>query len=164
MFQCPAQDLEGAAQSFFHSWVQLATTPIGSTLDASKMFFPATLPRKSHFKAAAKMRATKLENDWGRSNVINFAKETSSPLKNDDISNSSLKIVVGVDSEKSVTRTRVDTATALGIFASKLSEATLQVVVDSLRTDLTSSSGFQRKVKLAFFASNVKSQTYHIFK
>lgn len=150
MFQCPTQDLESAAQTFFNSWVQLATTPVGSILDVSKMFFPAILPRKSHFKAAAKMKVTKLENDLGRSNVINFAKEISPSIKNDDISNSFLKIVVGVDSEKSVTRTRVDTATALGIFASKLSEATLQVVIDPLRIDLTSSSGFQRKVKLTF--------------
>ncbi|KAF3558776.1 hypothetical protein F2Q69_00015323 [Brassica cretica] len=65
------------------------------TLDATKMFWPVAPPRKSHFKAAAKMKAV-LE-------------------KHKDASARSTKIIVGSDMEMSVTRTRVVTASALAI-------------------------------------------------
>ncbi|OVA11083.1 SNF2-related [Macleaya cordata] len=146
LLQCPEEDLETAAQSYFSFWIELATTPYGSPLDATKMFLPVALPRKSHFRAAAKMRAVKLENDC----TINFgsdsSKEGTLQERNGVVSTSLPKIIVGADGEKSVTHTRVVTATALGVFASKLSEASLQFVVDSLWKDLTSLSGVQRQV------------------
>jgi TATA-binding protein-associated factor len=58
----------------------------------------------------------------------------------------SIKIVVGAEVDTSVTRTRVITATALGIFASKLPEGSLKNTIDPLWSSLTSFSGVQRQV------------------
>lgn len=118
--QSPVEDLEAAGGKFMSSWIELATTPFGSSLDATKMFWPVALPRKSHFKAAAKMRAVKLEND--SSGSVDLPQE-----RNGDTSTNSVKITVGSDLEMSVTNTRVVTASALGIFASKLYEGSIRV-------------------------------------
>lgn len=142
--------METAARSYFSSWIELATTPYGSPLDATKMFWPVALPRKSHFRAAAKMRAVKLENDCSRNFSFDFAKGISQE-RNGDVSTNFVKIIVGADGDKSVTHTRVVTASALGIFASKLPEESLQIVFDPLWKDLTSSSGVQRQVALDIF-------------
>lgn len=120
------EDIEEAAKSYMASWIELAATPYGSTLDATKMFWPVAPPRKSHFKAVAKMKAV-LE-------------------KHKDASARSTKIIVGSDMEMSVTRTRVVTASALGILASRLSDRSMQFVVDPLSSTLTSLSGVQRQV------------------
>lgn len=132
--------------SYISSWIQLATTPYGSALDATKIFWPAAPPRKSHFRAAAKMRAVKLENEQNRNLGLDCLNNTPFPEKNGEASSNFTKIIVGADSEKSVTRTRVVTATALGILASKLPEAALRCVIDPLWQDLTSLSGVQRQV------------------
>lgn len=137
--QSPVEDLEAAGGKFMSSWIELATTPFGSSLDATKMFWPVALPRKSHFKAAAKMRAVKLEND--SSGSVDLPQE-----RNGDTSTNSVKITVGSDLEMSVTNTRVVTASALGIFASKLYEGSIQFVIDPLWNALTSFSGVQRQV------------------
>lgn len=149
-------DLEEAARSYISSWIELAMTPYGSPLDTTKMFWPVALPRKSHFRAAAKMRAVKLENDSCRSFGLDFSKETSLQDRNGDSSASSVKIIVGADLEKSVTHTRVVTAAALGIFASKLHEGAYQFVIDPLWKALTSFSGVQRQVKFVLFELNIK--------
>ncbi|XP_008796296.2 TATA-binding protein-associated factor BTAF1 [Phoenix dactylifera] len=146
LLQCPEQDLEAAAKTYFASWMQLATTPCGSYLDSTKMFWPVVLPRKSRFRAAAKMRAAKLENESDKTSAGDSAKEYNLQEKNVDVSTNITKLIVNADSEKSVTHTRVVTATALGIFASRLPETSLHVVVDTLRSDLTSFSGVQRQV------------------
>ncbi|XP_043695072.1 TATA-binding protein-associated factor BTAF1-like isoform X1 [Telopea speciosissima] len=146
LLQCPEQDLETAARSYFSSWIELATTPYGSPLDAIKMFWPVTLPRKSHFKAAAKMRAAKLDNDCSINFGFDSAKGASSLEKNGDVFTNFVKIIVGADGQKSVTHTRVVTASALGILASKLPEESLQFVIDPLWSNLTSLSGVQRQV------------------
>lgn len=126
------------------SWIELATTPYGSVLDATKLFWPVALPRKSHVRAAAKMRAVKLENEsYGN---IGLAKATIPQEKIGDASTTSFKIIVGADVETSVTHTRVVTAAALGIFVSKLPEKSMQYVVDPLCNALTSLSGVQRQV------------------
>ncbi|KAG6504315.1 hypothetical protein ZIOFF_036646 [Zingiber officinale] len=137
LLQCPEKDLEVAGGLYFSSWIEIATTPYGSALDTTKMFWPVALPRKSHFRAAAKMRAVMLEGS---------AKENALQDKSFDLSASIPMIIIGADSEKSVIHTRVTTATALGVFASKLPETSLQVVVDSLWKDISSSSGVQRQV------------------
>ncbi|KAE9464711.1 hypothetical protein C3L33_03342, partial [Rhododendron williamsianum] len=144
---CSVEDLEAAAKLYFSSWLELATTPYGSPLDATKMFWPAALPRKSHFKAAAKMRALKLESDSCVNATSDSAKATNIPQDRiGDPSSNPSKIIVGADVEMSVARTRVVTASALGILASKLQEGCMQYVVDSLWKALTSLSGVQRQV------------------
>ncbi|KAJ0979707.1 hypothetical protein J5N97_015181 [Dioscorea zingiberensis] len=146
LLQGPAQDLEDVARSYFSCWIQLATTPYGSALDTSKMFWPTALPRKSHHRAAAKLRAVKHETEYIRNYMFNPANETSVQEKSTDLPANCQKIIVGADNEKSVTHTRMVTAAALGIFVSKLPEASLQVVIDPLWNNLISSSGVQRQV------------------
>ncbi|XAR57644.1 Nucleoplasmin ATPase [Bertholletia excelsa] len=146
LLQCSVEDLETAAELYISSWIELATTPYGSSLDATKMFWPVALPRKSHFKAAAKMRAAKFENDSCISAPLESAKAIISQEKSGDPSTNPVKIVVGADVEMSVTHTRVVTATALGIFASKLHEGSMKYVVDPLWKALSSFSGIQRQV------------------
>lgn len=140
------KDLEAAARSYMASWIELITTPYGSPLDATKMFWPLALPRKSHFKAAAKMRAVKLENGL-YTHIVSDSSEGSVPYdRNGDSSMSSVKIIVGADSEISVTNTRIVTSTALGILASKLHETPNQYIFDPLWKAITSLSGVQRQV------------------
>lgn len=146
LVQCPAEDLEAAASSYMASWIELTTTPYGSPLDSTKMFWPVAPPRKSHFKAAAKMRAVRLENESCSSIGLDFEKETIPQQGNGDASASTVKIVVGADAEISVTNTRVITASALGMFASKLRGDSMQHVIDPLWNALTSLSGVQRQV------------------
>ncbi|XP_076915615.1 TATA-binding protein-associated factor BTAF1-like [Bidens hawaiensis] len=146
LLECPVGDLEAAAKSYMASWIELVTTPYGSPLDASKMFWPLALPRKSQLKAAAKMRAVKLENGL-YPNAVSDSTETSlSHDRNGDSSMNSVKLIVGADSEMSVTNTRIVTSTALGILASKLHEVSDQYVFDPLWKAITSLSGVQRQV------------------
>lgn len=128
------------------SWIELATTPYGSVLDATKLFWPAALPRKSHVRAAAKMRAVMLENESHRNIGLESSEATIPQERIGDASTNSFKIIVGADVETSVTHTRVVTAAALGIFASKLHEKSMQYVVDPICNALTSLSGVQRQV------------------
>ncbi|XP_061359384.1 TATA-binding protein-associated factor BTAF1 isoform X2 [Gastrolobium bilobum] len=146
LVQCPVEDLETAARSYMTSWIELASTPFGSALDASKMYLPVAFPRKSQFRAAAKMRAVKIENEYGGDLGLDSTKGIIPQDKNGDIPINSVKIVVGADVDSSVTHTRVVTATALGIFASKLPEGSLKFVINPLWRSLTSSSGVQRQV------------------
>lgn len=146
LLKCPAGDLETAAKEYMSAWIELATTPYGSSLDASKMFWPVALPRKSHFRAAAKMRAVKLENESYGNIGLEPGMGTFPQERVGDASTNSVKIIVGADVEVSVTHTRVVTAGALGIFASKLQQGSLHYVIDPLWNALTSSSGVQRQV------------------
>lgn len=146
--QCPVNDLETAAGLFMSSWIELATTPYGSQLDAAKMFWPVAPPRKSHFKAAAKMRAVMLENESSGNISLDHMKGNIPQERNGDASTNSFKIIVGADVEMSVTNTRVVTASALGIFASKLPEGSVKYVIDPLWNALSSLSGVQRQVAL----------------
>ncbi|KAF2288111.1 hypothetical protein GH714_004452 [Hevea brasiliensis] len=146
LVQCPVEDLEAAANLYMSSWIELATTPYGSPLDSTKMFWPVAPPRKSHFRAAAKMRAVKLENESCKIIGMDSGKETIPQERNGDASASTVKIIVGADVEMSITNTRVITASALGIFASKLREGSFLYVVDALWNALASSSGVQRQV------------------
>ncbi|XP_051210704.1 TATA-binding protein-associated factor BTAF1 isoform X2 [Lolium perenne] len=118
LLQCPAKDLECAAVSYFSNWVQLATSPYGTALDSTKMFLPVALPRG----------------------------ENSSHERHFEVSSNVPKIIVGADSDKSVTHTRVLTAMALGLFAAKLPVGSWQVVLTPLANDVMSSSGVQRQV------------------
>ncbi|KAK4389078.1 TATA-binding protein-associated factor BTAF1, partial [Sesamum angolense] len=115
----PGGGLRKCCKLYFSSWIELATTPYGSSLDATKMFWPVALPRKSHFKAAAKMKAVKLENENYKNKALESV-ESMLAEQNGDASANSMKIVVGADLDISVTYTRVVTATALGVMASKL--------------------------------------------
>ncbi|MFS7923027.1 putative DNA helicase chromatin remodeling SNF2 family [Helianthus anomalus] len=146
LLECPVPDLEAAARSYMGSWIELVTTPYGSPLDTTKMFWPLALPRKSHFKAAAKMRAVKLENGLYPNAVSDSTEATLSHDRNGDPSMNSVKLIVGADSEMSVTNTRIITSTALGILASKLHEVSDQYVFDPLWKAITSLSGVQRQV------------------
>lgn len=151
-FQCPAEDLELVARSHMSAWIELAATPYGSVLDATKLFWPVAIPRKSHVRAAAKMRAAKLENEFCRNIGLESSMETIQQEKIGDVSTNSFKIIVGADVDTSVTHTRVVTAAALGIFASKLLEKATQYVVDPLWNALTSLSGVQRQVLILPFS------------
>ncbi|KAL0914712.1 hypothetical protein M5K25_015084 [Dendrobium thyrsiflorum] len=146
LLQCPGQDLEAAANLYFSSWIHLAATPYGSALDATKMFWPIALPRKSHFRAAAKMRIVKSDNDTGTCFNVEAGKGSMLLENKIDCATISTKIIVGADSEKPVTHTRVVTASALGIFVSRLPEVSLPAVIHPLWNDLTSLSGVQRQV------------------
>ncbi|KAI3756166.1 hypothetical protein L1987_55982 [Smallanthus sonchifolius] len=146
LLECPVKDLEAAARSYMGSWIELVTTPYGSPLDVTKMFWPLALPRKSHFKAAAKMRAVKLENGLYHNVVSDSTETTLSHDRNGDSSINSVKLIVGADSDMSVTNTRIVTSTALGILASKLHEVSDQYVFDPLWKAITSLSGVQRQV------------------
>ncbi|KAL4188800.1 hypothetical protein AMTRI_Chr08g162230 [Amborella trichopoda] len=140
---CPVEGLGAAATLYFSSWLQLATTPFGSVLDSTKMFCPAFLPRKSHFRAAAKMRAVKGETGYHENFGLDPAKEIHSQERLLDASTNSTKIVVGADSEKSVT---LVASTTSGVLVSRLSEASLPLLINSLWENLSSSSGVQRQV------------------
>ncbi|CAN6555838.1 unnamed protein product [Malus baccata var. baccata] len=146
LVQCPLGDLEIAASLYMSSWIELATTSYGSALDSTKMFWPVALPRKSHFKAAAKMRAAKLENESCRNIGLESSKGSIPEEKGGDASTNNVQIVVGADVEMSVTHTRVVTAAALGVFASRLYEGSMQYVIDPLTDAFTSLSGVQRQV------------------
>ncbi|GMH10882.1 hypothetical protein Nepgr_012723 [Nepenthes gracilis] len=146
LLQCPVRDLEVAASSFISSWLELATTPYGAALDTSKMFWPVAPPRKSHFRAAAKMRAVRLDNPYFKTTGLDAGNETVPEDKNGGISTIPVKIVVGADMEKSVTHTRVLAAAALGILASKWPEESLHYLVSPLWMNLTTTSGVQRQV------------------
>lgn len=156
-------DLESAAKLYFSSWIVLASTPYGSQLDSTKMFWPVALPRKSHFKAAAKMRAVKMETE-NQNYKASESAESVSGDQNGDTSTNSTKIVVGADLDISVTYTRVVTATALGVMASKLSGSSLQYVTDPLWKGLTSLSGVQRQVnfEITFEVFFVPSYIFNI--
>lgn len=109
------------------------------------MLCPAVLPRKSQVRAAAKMRAVRNENFSDSS--LNFDALKDNMLdKNGEAGINPSKMIVGADSEKSVTSTRVVTATALGLLSSKQPEAFMGFVIDPLWRDLTSLSGVQRQV------------------
>ncbi|GER39803.1 TATA-binding protein-associated factor BTAF1 [Striga asiatica] len=144
LLKCQVEDLENAAKLYFSSWIELATTPYGSPLDATQMFWPVALPRKSHFKAAAKMKVVKVESEHQKNKVLEFAGSMSG--ENGDASANSTKIIVGADLDISVTYTRVVTSSALGVLASKLNGSSLQYVIDPLWKGLTSLSGVQRQV------------------
>ncbi|XP_023528568.1 TATA-binding protein-associated factor BTAF1 [Cucurbita pepo subsp. pepo] len=146
LLQSQVKELELVARSYVSSWLELATTSYGSAFDSSKLFWPVALPRRSHFRAAAKMRAVKLENESSSGVGMELAKVTISHERNGDSSSSFSKIIVGADADISVTHTRVVTATALGIFASKLNEGSLQDVIGPLWNAFKSSSGVQRQV------------------
>ncbi|XP_078169062.1 ROOT GROWTH DEFECTIVE 3 isoform X2 [Carex rostrata] len=149
LLQCPENELESAAGAYFSSWVQLATTPYGSALDPAKMFLPVALPRRSASRAAAKMRSVH-GTSTSSVTILDFSKgqvqqPVSAPVER-DIPAGVAKIVVGADSEKSVTHTRVLVSTALGVLASKLPPTSWQVVVTLLWRDLTALAGVQRQV------------------
>ncbi|GLT87547.1 hypothetical protein SLE2022_056260 [Rubroshorea leprosula] len=146
LVQCPVEDLGTAAVLFMSSWIELSTTPYGSTLDATKMFWPVAPPRKSHYRAAAKMKVVRLDNEYYGNIGIESGKRAIEQEKNGDASSNPVKIIVGADLEMSVTNTRVVTASALGILASKLDEISVLCVVDPLWNALTSFSGVQRQV------------------
>ncbi|CAJ2655319.1 TATA-binding protein-associated factor BTAF1 isoform X2 [Trifolium pratense] len=146
LVQCSVEDLETASRSYMTSWIELASTPFGSALDPSKMFWPVAFPRKSQFRAAAKMRAVRTENEYGGDLGLESTISTIPHDRNGDVPMNSIKIVVGAEVDTSVTRTRVVTATALGIFASKLPEGSLKNTIDPLWSSLTSFSGVQRQV------------------
>ncbi|XP_058761530.1 TATA-binding protein-associated factor BTAF1 [Vicia villosa] len=146
LVQCSVEDLETAGMSYMTSWIELASTPFGSALDASKMFWPVAFPRKSQFRAAAKMRAVRIENEYSGNLGVESTISTIPQDRNGDVPTNSVKIIVGAEVDTSVTRTRVVTATALGIFASKLPEGSLKNVIDPLWSSITSLSGVQRQV------------------
>nr|BAD25208.1 putative SNF2 domain-containing protein [Oryza sativa Japonica Group] len=146
LLQCPTEDLESAASSYFSNWVQLATTPYGTALDSAKMFLPVALPRGSRSRAAAKIKSARLEHENTRMISFGSTGENTSQEKHSEASLSVSKIIVGSDSDKSVTHTRVLTSMALGLFASKLPEGSWQVVLGPLASDLMSLSGVQRQV------------------
>lgn len=127
------------------SWIELAATPYGSQLEAQKMFWPVAPPRRSHFKAAAKVRAVKIDND-PRESCLDLSRGAFAQEKNGTAPANSIKIVVGADIEMSVTHMRVVSSSALGILASRLREEYFPCIIEPLWSALTSLSGVQRQV------------------
>eukprot|EP01018_Ginkgo_biloba_P007683 Gb_19667 [translate_table: standard] len=146
LLQCPQEELASAANCYFNSWLKLSTTACGSPFEASKMFSPTFLPRKSHFKAAAKLRAAKGESPILGHVALDMDKEVPLNDKSLELSPNFTKIIVGADTEKSVNHTRVVTASALGVLAANLPESLFQMVVDSLSEHLASLYAVQRQV------------------
>lgn len=167
LLHCPIKELETAAQPYVSSWLDLATTPYGSALDTSKMFWPVAPPRKTHDRPATKTRPARFDNEASRSVILDFSRGAVvpaavvpaavvpaavvpgivAPQENDGhASSSSSKIVVGADLDKSVTHTRVVAATALGVLASKWPMDSLQCIADPLWKNLISLAGVQRQV------------------
>ncbi|MCO5611453.1 hypothetical protein L7F22_065706 [Adiantum nelumboides] len=139
LLQSPKGDLAAAANSFFASWLKLASTATGSPLELSKMFSPISVPRKSHVRAVAKLRHTTGEgsaHQWNREEARNADLSFTTGI---------FKIVVGSDSEKSVVQMRVSTSFALGIMAASLPPS-CKMIVESLAMHLSSMSGVQRQV------------------
>jgi len=97
--------------------------------------WPVAFPRKSQIRAAAKMRAAKIENERGLEFSLDSIKGAIPQDRNGDV-------------DTCVTHTRVVTATALGYFASKLPVGSLKYVIDPLWSSLTSFSGVQRQVRI----------------
>jgi TATA-binding protein-associated factor len=110
------------------------------------MFLPVALPRGSRSRAAAKIRSARLEHEYTRMISFGSTRESTSHERHFDIPSSVSKIIVGADSDKSVTHTRVLTSMALGLFASKLPVDSWQVALSPIANDLTSLSGVQRQV------------------
>ncbi|KAI5064208.1 hypothetical protein GOP47_0020878 [Adiantum capillus-veneris] len=140
LLQSPKGDLAGAADNYFASWLKLASTAAGSPLELSKMFSPISLPRKSHVRAAAKLRQAKGDgpsHQWNKDEARNADLPFTVGMS---------KIVVGSDTEKSVVQMRVSTSFALGIMAASLPPSSCKMVVDSLSVHLLSMSGVQRQV------------------
>ena len=108
------------------------------------MFLPVALPRGSRSSAAAKIRSANLEHECTRMISFGSTGESTSHEKHFDVPSSISKIIVGADSDKSVTR--VLTSMALGLFASKLPVGSWQFVLSPLANDLMSLSGVQRQV------------------
>lgn len=127
------------------------STPYGSQLDTTKMFWPVALPRRSQFRAAAKVKAAKFETDRLRNNCIDPVGVVAPLERNGEASLNAMKMVFGADMEMSVTQTRVVTASALGTLAAKLREGSLQCILDPLWSALTSVSGVQRQVISSLF-------------
>lgn len=118
------------------------------------MFLPVALPRRSASRAAAKMRSAH-STSTSSVTILDFSKgqvqQLASAAVEREVPAGVAKIVVGADSEKSVTHTRVLVSTALGILASKLPPSSWQVVVNPVWRDLTALAGVQRQVsKLNF--------------
>ena len=87
------------------SWIELESTPYGSVLDATKMFWPIALPRKIHFRAAAKMRVVNLENESYRNIPLESTNGAVPHERIGDASINPVNIIFGTDVEMSVTHT-----------------------------------------------------------
>lgn len=143
LLQSPKNDLTAAAEKFFPSWLKLASTATGSPLETSKMFSPTSLPRRSHVRAAAKLRAAK-----GESSASGDYHRNRDEARNSDSSFAAgvLKVVVGSDMDKSVVQMRVSTSFALGIMAASLPYSLYGTMVEVLIKHIASTSGVQRQV------------------
>ncbi|KAH7295287.1 hypothetical protein KP509_27G041200 [Ceratopteris richardii] len=140
LLQSPKVELAAAADMYFASWLKLASTATGSPLESSKMFSPTSIPRKSHVRAAAKLRQARKDGSSYQGN--------REEAKNADLPyvTSLAKVVVGSETENSVMRMRVSTSSALGIMTASLPPSSSKIIVESLLTHLSSMSGVHRQV------------------
>lgn len=145
LLQSPKSDLAAAAENFFASWLKLASTATGSPLEMSRMFSPLLLPRKSHVKAVAKIKAVTGENSTSGSTLTEWNK-SESRIGDPSFVVGISKIVVGADTEKSVVQMRVSTSFALGLMAASLPRSSYSMIIEALLTHLSSMSGVQRQV------------------
>lgn len=145
VFQSPRNDLAAAAQSFFASWLKLASTATGAPLEVSRMFSPLSLPRKSHAKAVAKIKAVTGESSTSGS-IFREGNRVESKTVDLPFAVGSSKIIVGSDTEKSVVQMRVSTSFALGLMAASLPHSSYSMIIEALLTHLSSMSGVQRQV------------------
>ena len=136
--QCPEANLAEEATAYLSAWLKLASTAAGAPLEASKMYSPNSLPRKTRRRSAAKLKAARVDTS--------AIGETSwQPPRPNKLREQS-QVVVGAEGEKSIVLMRVTTARALGILAAALPSKLFFTVVSSLTDLLSSPYGTQRQV------------------
>ncbi|XP_024523098.1 TATA-binding protein-associated factor BTAF1 [Selaginella moellendorffii] len=137
LIQCSHSHLQPSTLSFFPTWLKLASTAAGASLEASNMFSPTSLPKGSRSKVVAKLSASKLIS---RGESHSHGPEAQ---KHSDVVP---KVVVGADGENSAVYMRIATTSALGVLAGNVPGSMLDLIFQALNQALHSPSGIQRQV------------------
>ncbi|EFJ06187.1 hypothetical protein SELMODRAFT_186944 [Selaginella moellendorffii] len=135
---CSHSHLQPSTLSFFPTWLKLASTAAGASLEASNMFSPTSLPKGSRSKVVAKLSASKLIS---RGESHSHGPEAQ---KHSDVVP---KVVVGADGENSAVYMRIATTSALGVLAGNVPGSMLDLIFQALNQALHSPSGIQRQKK-----------------
>lgn len=139
--QSPEGALAEEAGLYFSSWLNLASTATGASLETSNLYSPNLLPRRTSDRTIAKCTAgLSLTSAGGESSC-------HAPSRVNKIREHTI-VVVGADGEKSVVVMRVVTAHCLGILSASLPSTKFSFIVKLLSTFLSSSSAIQRQVPI----------------
>lgn len=141
MWQSPEAALAEEAGLYFSSWLNLASTATGASLETSNFYSPNLLPRRTRDRAIAKctaglnLTAAEGESSCQTHPRVNKIREHAN-------------VVVAADGEKSVVVMRVLTAHCLGILAASLPSTKFSFIAKLLTTFLSTSSAIQRQVPM----------------